>query len=108
WPDAENRAVYRRVSRCQVWQGRGMIFYDGLDYTHLPQGDRMPFKVQEIQPTPNPDALKFILDQPISERPVSFFNAAAAKDHPQAKQLFDIQGVSSLLFLGDFVTINKS
>ena len=68
----------------------------------------MGFRVVEIQPTPNPNALKFVLDRPISEQPTSFFNAAAAKDHPLATRLFEITGVSSLLLLGDFVTINKS
>jgi len=68
----------------------------------------MGFRLIEIQPTPNPNALKFVLDRPISELPISFFNAAAAKDHPLAKRLFAIPGVSSLLLLGDFITINKS
>ena len=67
----------------------------------------MPFSVNEIQPTPNPNAAKFILDRPISSQPTSFFNPGAAKDHPLAQQLFAIPGVSSLLFLGDFITINK-
>jgi len=67
----------------------------------------MPFKVLDIQPTPNPNAAKFILDAPISQQPTSFFNAEAAKDHPVASQLFAIPGVTSILLLGDFVTINK-
>jgi hypothetical protein len=68
----------------------------------------MPFRVQEIQPTPNPNAAKFILDRPIVEQPMSFFNSAAAKGHPLAEALFAIPGVSSLLLLGDFVTVNKT
>lgn len=68
----------------------------------------MPFRVQETQPTPNPNAVKFILDRTIVEQPTSYFNAAAAKGHALAEQLFTISGVSSLLFLGDFVTVNKT
>ena len=68
----------------------------------------MAFRVREIQPTPNPNALKFVLDRPVSQQPTSFFNAAAAKDHPLATSLFAIEGVASLLLLGDFITINKS
>ena len=68
----------------------------------------MGFTVIEIQPTPNPNAAKFVLDRPVSEQPISFFNASAAAEHTLAKQLFAIEGVSSLLFLGDFITINKS
>ena len=62
----------------------------------------------EIQPTPNPNALKFVLDGPIADPPKSFFSAESAKLDPLAAQLFDIPGVNSLLFLGDFITINKS
>ena len=68
----------------------------------------MPFKVIEIQPTPNPNAVKFILDGDISQGTVSFFNPASAASYPLARQLFAIPGVMSLLFLGDFLTVNKS
>ena len=68
----------------------------------------MGYRVIEIQPTPNPNALKFVLDRQVSQQPLSFFNAAAATDYPLAKRLFEIAGVSSLLLLGDFITINKS
>ncbi len=68
----------------------------------------MPFRVIEMQPTPNPDATKFVLDSPISEQPTSFFNAEQAKSHPVAAALFAIPGVTSVLLLGDFVTVNKS
>ena len=67
----------------------------------------MPYRVNDIQPTPNPNAAKFMLDKPISEQPMSFFNEGAAKDHPVASRLFEIPGVSSLLLLGDFITVNK-
>lgn len=67
----------------------------------------MGFKVAEIQPTPNPNALKFILDRSVAAQPISFFNADAAQGHPLACKLFAIPGVSSLLLLGDFITVNK-
>ena len=68
----------------------------------------MGFRIREIQPTPNPNAVKVILDRPVSDQPTSFFNAGAAEGHPLATRLFAISGVSSLLLLGDFITINKS
>jgi hypothetical protein len=68
----------------------------------------MAIRVLEVQATPNPNALKFILDQPVSDQPTSFFNIEAAQGHALASRLFSIPGVSSLLLLGDFVTINKS
>ena len=64
-------------------------------------------RVSEIQPTPNPNAAKFVLDRQISPQPTSFFDSAAAQNHPLAKKLFAIDGVASLLFLGDFITVNK-
>ena len=68
----------------------------------------MSFIVSEVQPTPNPNAAKFLLDHTISAQPISFFNAAAAVGHPLAEKLFKIDGVVSLLLLGDFITVNKS
>jgi hypothetical protein len=71
-------------------------------------GWALAFAVKEAQSTPNPNAVKFVLDRPICDRPTSFVNAASAQDHPVASRLFAIQGVSSVLMLGDFVTVNKS
>ena len=68
----------------------------------------MPYRVREVQSTPNPNAAKFILDKPVSENPTSFFNAAQAQNHPLASKLFAIEGVSSLLLLGSFITVNKT
>ncbi len=68
----------------------------------------MAFRVLEIQPTPNPNAAKFILDRPVSEQPTSFLNVASAAGHPLGSRLFAVPGVTSVLLLGDFVTVNKS
>jgi hypothetical protein len=67
----------------------------------------MGFAVKEVQATPNPNATKFVLDGEISDRPISFLNADQGKDDPLASKLFAIQGVVSVLILGDFVTVNK-
>ena len=76
----------------------------------------MGFVVVEVVSTPNPNAVKFVLDRPVAERPVSFLTADALvgkqAEHPVSKsglvaRLFAIPGVSSLLFLNDFVTVNK-
>ena len=68
---------------------------------------RMPFRVTEIQATPNPNAVKFLLDRPVSAESISFLNTDQGRGHPIAERLFAIAGVSSLLFLGDFITVNK-
>ena len=67
----------------------------------------MPFDVIDVQPTPNPNAAKFILNGQIVSQPTSFFSAESAREHPVASQLFAIPGVTNVLMLGDFVTINK-
>jgi hypothetical protein len=67
----------------------------------------LPYEVREVQPTPNPNALKFVLDRVIAEQPTSFLDPASGQDHPIASKLFSISGVSSLLMLGDFVTVSK-
>ena len=68
----------------------------------------MGFGVTEVQQTPNPNAVKFVLDRPISQGTVSFLNAEQAETHPIARRLFAIPGVCSVLLLGDFVTVNKT
>ena len=67
----------------------------------------MGFHIKSVQPTPNPNATKFVLDREISTHPVSFLNPDQAQSHPIARELFGIEGVISVLILGDFVTINK-
>jgi len=68
----------------------------------------MPYVVREIQPTPNPNAAKFVLDRSVGEVSTSFLNPSQAKNHPLAIRLFAIEGVTSLLLLGDFITVNKT
>jgi hypothetical protein len=68
----------------------------------------MPYRVTAVEPTPNPNAVKFMLDQDISAGSESFLDSTAGADHPLAKELFAIEGVVSLLFLGNFVTVNKT
>ena len=77
---------------------------------HLPISNdvTMPYVVREVQPTPNPNALKLLLDHEISVEPVSFRTAKAAAGHEVARRLFEIKGVVAVLLLHDFVTINKS
>jgi hypothetical protein len=67
----------------------------------------MGMKVAEIEPTPNPNAVKFLLDRRVWEQPLSFFSADAAQSHPLASKLFAIPGVCGLLLLGDFITVSK-
>jgi hypothetical protein len=65
------------------------------------------FVVREIQVTPNPNAMKYVLDRTIASQPASFFSQQQAKDHSLASRLFAIGGVTNVMILGDFVTIGK-
>jgi NFU1 iron-sulfur cluster scaffold homolog, mitochondrial len=67
----------------------------------------MVFAVREIQPTPNPNAMKYVLDQKISDGPASFYSLDQAKGHLLATRLLSISGVSNVMLLGDFVTVGK-
>lgn len=60
-----------------------------------------------VEPTPNPNAMKFAGALRVSAKPVTYASAEAAEAHPAAKSLFLIPGVRSLFFLNDFVTVTK-
>jgi len=68
----------------------------------------MNIEVIDVQPTPNPNAMKFVLNQTLSERPLSYFNSGSAPQGTLAARLFAVDGVASLLVLNDFVTVNKT
>ena len=62
----------------------------------------------DIQPTPNPNALKFILDKDVkTEGRTSFKNPRQAKDVPLAAALFDLRGVDQVHFFQNVITVSK-
>ncbi len=62
-----------------------------------------------FQPTPNPNAGKFVLDREIvaGDRPRSYASRAEAADDPLAAALLDLEGVASVFMVEDFVTVTK-
>jgi len=68
----------------------------------------MPFRIVQYETTPNPNALKCWLDRPISDRPRSFLNRAMAAEDDLARRLFDAAPITTLLFNGAWMTVNKS
>lgn len=61
-----------------------------------------------VQPTPNPNALKFILEKVVkTEGKTSFKNPKQAKDIPLAAALFDLRGVDQIHFFQNVITISK-
>jgi hypothetical protein len=61
----------------------------------------------EVQPTPNPNAMKFVLARKVFGRPLSFASAEAAAGHELAEQIFALPGVYNVFMVQDFVTVNK-
>jgi Fe-S cluster biogenesis protein NfuA len=66
-------------------------------------------KIADIQETPNPNAVKFILKEPVSYGTShSFKNAASAEADALAKSLFDIGDVESVFYMDKMITVEKS
>jgi Fe-S cluster biogenesis protein NfuA len=61
-----------------------------------------------VQPTPNPNALKFIVGSNVKNTgKTSFKNPNQAKDVPLAAALFDLRGVDQIHFFQNVVTVSK-
>jgi NFU1 iron-sulfur cluster scaffold homolog, mitochondrial len=65
-------------------------------------------KIADIEYTPNPNAVKFILKEPVTQGSSrSFQNAAAAQNDPLATALFNVGNVTSVFYMDRFITVNK-
>ncbi len=64
-------------------------------------------KIVRFESTPNPNAIKCILDRPASDRPRSYLKAEDAGDDPVAGPLFAIGGIRNILINGDWISVNK-
>ena len=66
-------------------------------------------KITDIQETPNPNAVKFILKEPVSNGTThSFASAETAQDDPLAKALFEIGQVVSVFYMDRMITVEKT
>ena len=65
-------------------------------------------KISDIEETPNPNAVKFILREPVSNGVArSYGSAAAAVDDPLATSLFDVGHVVSVFYMDRMITVEK-
>ena len=65
--------------------------------------------VEDVDLTPNPHALKFILNEKLlNVETRQYSNKEEAENDPFAKGIFDINGVVSVFYMSKFVTIEKS
>jgi Fe-S cluster biogenesis protein NfuA len=65
-------------------------------------------QVQDVDLTPNPQALKFILNEKLLNRETrNYQNKEQANNDPLAKGIFEIEGVVSVFYMDKFITIEK-
>ncbi len=64
-------------------------------------------KVTRNDPTPNPDAIKFVLDGQIVAAGSRSFRDRTLCEDPVAKKLFEIEEVVSIFFVSNVVTVTK-
>ncbi len=65
-------------------------------------------KIAEIEGTPNRNALKFILKEPLTWGVTcSYDNAEQAKDDPLAAALFDIDHVTNVFYVDRWITVTQ-
>ena len=65
--------------------------------------------IEDVELTPNPQALKFILNEKLLNLETRQFpDRESAKDDPLASGIFKIEGVVSVFYMDKFVTIEKS
>jgi Fe-S cluster biogenesis protein NfuA len=65
-------------------------------------------KIAEIEPTPNPNAMKFILKEPLTWGITrSYDNAAQAAGDPLAAALFDIEHVTNVFYVDHWLTVTQ-
>ncbi|MBK7981171.1 MAG: NifU family protein [Ignavibacteriae bacterium] len=64
--------------------------------------------VKDVDLTPNPQALKFVLSEKLLNRETrSFKNKQEAEHDPLAKAIFDLPGIVSVFYMDRFITIEK-
>lgn len=62
-----------------------------------------------IQPTPNPNAWKFVLDRPVlSEGKATYGNPEEAQNNLLARSLFEVEGVRQVHFFQNVITVTHS
>jgi Fe-S cluster biogenesis protein NfuA len=65
-------------------------------------------KISDIQETPNPNAVKFILREPVTNGVArQFANFDEAQNDPLAKSLFEVGSVVSTFYMDNMVTVEK-
>ncbi len=65
-------------------------------------------KISDIQETPNPNAVKFILREPVTNGVARQFGSVdQAQSDPLAKSIFDVGSVVSVFYMDNMITAEK-
>ena len=65
-------------------------------------------KIDNIEETPNPNAVKFILKEPVTAGTTrSFHSAAEAESDPLGRALFEVGEVDSVFYMDRMITVEK-
>ena len=65
-------------------------------------------KISEIEDTPNPNAVKFVLWEPLTWGVThSYENAEQAQSDPLARALFDLKHVSNVFYVDKWLTVTQ-
>ena len=61
----------------------------------------------QTEPTPNPNALKFLPGRDVSAEPREFLNVGEAAASPLAEALFELEGVAGVFYGADYVSVTR-
>ncbi|MBI2261530.1 MAG: NifU family protein [Caulobacterales bacterium] len=61
----------------------------------------------QTEPTPNPNALKFLPGREVSAEPREFLSIDQAAASPLAEALFQLEGVAGVFFGADYVSVTR-
>src|SRR5712671_3074438 len=57
--------------------------------------------------TPNPQAMKFVLDIYLCDTPIEYSSPQQAEENLLAKKLFEFEGIKNVFILSNFITLTK-
>ncbi len=66
-------------------------------------------KIKEIERTPNPDAMRFVLGEPLTNGVTRSFEDSAEAEHDElAKALFNIENVINVYYVDKYITVTQN
>ncbi len=65
-------------------------------------------QIIDTQPTPNPNAVKFIVSGTFPAGSHAFMSAAEAEKDTLAKEIFSLGNITSVFYMNNFLTVSKT